>query len=243
MDTGSDVCVLDTGYMEAQSIFDVLDGKYIPKPDAPYRANDLGFLRRVDLTPVSKACNLKVIGIIGKRYFLRHIIQIDYANNRFREVSKKTLEHADVGERFKLTIDHDHFYIQIDVAGKLLDKVLIDTGDTGFLTLDEKTAGELKLTAGKSQKITATSVYGVSEGVGYRPDSLQIHGVKFEKPKIAVFPATKGSDPAAVGNEFLSHYIVTIDADGGAMYLKPVEGPTTAATTQPAGRELNRRRK
>jgi len=229
--------------MKTRTFIDILDNSYRPIPDAPYRANDLGFLWDIDLSQVSKACNLKVIGIIGKRYFLRHIIQIDYANNRFREVSKKSLENADVGERFKLTIDHDHFYIQIDVAGKLLDKVLIDTGDTGFLTLDEKTAGELKLTAGKSQKITATSVYGVSEGVGYRPDSLQIHGVKFEKPKIAVFPATKGSDPAAVGNEFLSHYIITIDADGGAMYLKPVEGPTTAATTQPAGRELNRGRK
>ena len=76
---------------------------------------------------------------------------------------------------------------------------------------------------------------GVMHGLYFQPELLDINGAKIVRPKVDL-----NVDPnwlargTAIGGGFLSHFLVTIDVAGGAMYLKPVDPPTTMPTSAPS---------
>jgi hypothetical protein len=225
LDTGSTTNVLDkeTIAKACTKSFDITE--YLPKPDAPYDVSEfwIWVCPEINLDDISRKLNTKIVGILGKAYFDRRIIEIDYEHDRMRQLSRRTLDGGGFGHKLSLVDRDGHCFFSPTVNGKKFDGLLIDTGSTGFMTVDEPHSGTFGLTSTEHKQISGTTVYGTFDGEGYFPKRVTVEGDAFERPLIGVFKGTKNLlGPNSLGSGFFSHYVVTIDGRRKAVYLQMV---------------------
>ena len=208
-------------------------------PDGPFGRQDFTRINVLDLSLLSEKTKLKIIGVAGEPAFRTRVVQIDYANHRLRELSRGLMTAEKLGERWQIIDVDGVISTKLKINGQHSCTVLIDTGATDFIRVDPSEKAHFGWQEGMPEEVDRlATANGVLQGSSFRPKDLDVNGIKFHRPRIAV-----NVDPGrklvgnSIGGEFLASYLVTIDVAGGAMYLKlttPATPTTRPASTSPS---------
>ena len=164
-------------------------------------------LLALDLSNPSRACHQRIEGLIGAYFFREHIVQVDYAAQLLRLLSRSEMN-ATRGERLPLVKRNDALCTRISVEGHASECFRLDTGCNSALEWVAPTA--------RSQATGVTTIGLQSAGIREGRTTVEIGGISVPGVKTGVhakplFPGEAG----LIGNGLLSRFTVTFDAGKG----------------------------
>jgi len=169
----------------------------------------------LDLRGVSGGCGARVDGLLGADFFREHIVQIDFAAQKIRLLSRDEMA-ASTGKVLALGRRNDALCIRAGIDGGTPQWMRVDTGCSGALewvvtgTPGHRLAETSVATAGGSLKFIETEVALGEEHVA---------AVKTGVHRQPMFAGESG----LIGNGLLSRFRVTVDAVGARLLLARVE--------------------
>lgn len=167
----------------------------------------------LDLSGVSAVCHQRIDGLLGADFFRGRIVQVDFAAERLRLLSRGEANAAG-GESLPLVRRGDALCTRISVAGRPADWVRVDTGCDSALrwVASPSVAASMRRSsigiAVQSPRYLTTNV---------QLGSLQFGGVKTGIHSKQIFPGEAG----LLGNGLLSRFKVTFDVPGKRLLLQP----------------------
>lgn len=168
----------------------------------------------LDLSALSRACSNSVDGLIGADFFRDRVVQIDYAQEKFRVLNTKPS--AEPLHSIPLEVRRCGLRIPISVNGHKSQLVRLDTGCALGLhwVTKEVPAGQCtsRAAVGLSEVWTPETVTSVALG------KLHIDGVATGLHQEPIFPGECG----LLGNGLLAQFgIITVDCKWGRLILGP----------------------
>lgn len=170
-------------------------------------------LLALDLSGVSAVCHQRIDGLLGADFFRSRIVQIDFAAERLRLLSRSEAS-VTGGESLPLVRRGDALCTRISVAGRPADWVRVDTGCDSALrwVASHSVAASLRRSsigiAVQSPRYLTTNV---------QLGNLRFGGVKAGIHSKPIFPGEAG----LLGNGLLSRFVVTFDVPGKRLLLHP----------------------
>jgi hypothetical protein len=160
---------------------------------------------------VSKACGIRIDGLLGADFFRDQVVQIDFAGQKLRLLKREEVG-ADAGQALPLSRRNDALCIRVGVNGSAPQWMRLDTGCSGALEwvtaggVGRRSAETSVATAAASPKLIETEVLLGTE---------RVTAVKTGVHRQPMFAGEAG----LVGNGLLSQFRVTVDAAGGRLLL------------------------
>jgi hypothetical protein len=218
-------------------VIDLVNDRY---PGLPFGVRDIKHFGIDDLGKISDRMKIKIIAVAGWPALRDHLIQIDYANSRMRDIPRRQLASENLGEKWTIYEKDGFLFSDLKLGGKDSVPVVVDTGAANFALIGAVDKEKFGWSKGVfEEKIHLATMYGDQDGFSFSPTQLNINGTKFDRPTIQVdLDLGKGITHNSLGAAFFSKYVLTMDVKEMAMYLKPAislkpttaETPTTAAT-------------
>jgi hypothetical protein len=204
-------------------------------PGVPVRIGSHEFtpdqIRAIDFSGFAHAFNQPVHGILGRPFFDRYAVEIDYPNSSLRLLTPG--KYALAGRALPLRIGKSPT-IQGRIrmpGGELFSARLeVDTGSGGLLILAEpfiRKHGLLNL-AGDLKQGNGSGVGGVSEFLAGRIAAVEVAGFIVEHPETRFAQGGKGVfaedyRDGNLGGEFLQNFKVIFDFPHSRLVLDPAK--------------------
>jgi predicted aspartyl protease len=169
----------------------------------------------IDLTPVNRAADGRIDGILGADFFRGRIVQIDYAAGKIRLLQRDEVSTAG-SEILRLVAHRDALCMQIAVNGNSPEWMRFDTGCSSSLEWASCKSWPRKLA-----NLSIAAAGGANRSI--RTD-VAIGSEHFANVKTGLHDGQMfGGESGLVGNGLLSHFRVTVDADKSQLILKRIE--------------------
>lgn len=166
----------------------------------------------LDLGSVSRSCGSHIDGLIGLDFFRGRTVQIDYPARVIR-VSARGEEGAPSGECLALKRRNDAFCVRVSMQGA--DPVWMRL-DTGCSSAVEWVMGAAKASGGRGPSVAAGMGSAKGTRMEVRIGEQVVHEVETGLHAQAMFPGEAG----LVGNGVWANFCVTLDVDGGRVWLR-----------------------
>jgi hypothetical protein len=169
-----------------------------------------------DLRMLSLIDGRQISGVLGMNFLKHHVIQIDFDKGHLAFLQKVEASSISLGQDFEI-IYHQRGYTQIrgKILGQLDVDFIIDSGNNYSGTLDKATFGVL---VGKNNVQVSEALVSTPSGLmkkrQVRVGSLAIGPFEYRD---LIFGE---SNESALGLDFLSRHLVTLDFPRGRIYLK-----------------------
>jgi hypothetical protein len=164
----------------------------------------------LDLSGVSRACGVRVDGLIGLDFFRGRAVQIDYAAHKVRLLERTELGQA-AGKTIPISLRGDSACVRVSVGDRPAEWMRVDTGCdsalewAGNLGGGNKTRPSFATARGSQRRIRADVTLG----------SESLHDVAIGLHDHPLFAGEAG----LVGNALLSRYQITFDLAGHRLLL------------------------
>ncbi len=174
-------------------------------------------------------------GVLGSELFNRFVVEIDYANEKIRFYEPSTFTSTKRFKKLDIEVKNFRPYINTTIKQKGQKKLdltlLIDTGASSALFLDQEKHESIKLPETNLNHTLGSSLTGVLEGKLARVKKIKIGKYKF-KNVLTSFPenwqiqkVVKDQDGAitrygTLGSDILSRFTVIYDYMSKSIYLK-----------------------
>jgi len=168
----------------------------------------------LDLGAVSAGCGARVDGLLGADFFRTRVVQIDFRAQKIRLLSRAEFDSCG-GQILPLARRNDAFCIRVGVDRHAPQWMRFDTGYSGAL---EWVAGSQK-----ARGFMGTSVAVAAASRGHIQTEVLLGAERVSPVRTGVhaqpiFPGEAG----LVGNELLSQFQVTVDAERSRLLLRRV---------------------
>jgi hypothetical protein len=171
-------------------------------------------LLALDLSSISAACGTRIDGLLGADFFRNRIVQIDFAAQKVRILSRGELANCG-GQSLPLNRRGDALCLRVGVNGHPTQWMRLDTGYSG--ALEWVTAGAI------TPRASGTSVAVSAASRGQIRTEVLLGAERLSAVKTGVRPQPIFAGEAGlVGNGLLSQFRVTIDAAGSRLLLQRV---------------------
>jgi hypothetical protein len=165
----------------------------------------------LDLSGIGAGMHQRIDGLLGADFFRGRIVQLDYATQKLRLLSRGELN-TGAGEILPLATRNDAMCVRVGVAGNPAEWMRVDTGCNRALEW-VAVGAKAKMLAGTSVGISSGSARQVSADV--QLGSHRLAAVPVGVHSRQIFPGEAG----LLGNGLLSKFTVTIDAPKGRLLL------------------------
>lgn len=170
-------------------------------------------LLALDLSAVSRMCHQRIDGLLGADFFRGRIVQIDFAAERLRLLSRGEANAAR-GEALPLVRRGDALCTRISVAGRPADWVRVDTGCDSALRWVASPA--------MAASLRRSSIGIAVQSPRYLATDVQLGSLRFSGVKIGIHPKPIFPGEAGLlGNGLLCRFTVTFDVPGKRLLLLP----------------------
>jgi len=202
----------------------------------PFNLKEGGYVTCMDLTVFSQHIGRRICGIIGMSFLKRHVVQIDFDNERllFLRASKDFDETW--GVEFPITFGRKGIpLVKAKILGTVDTYFAVDAGCQGTGTLDKAVAEYVVLLEGvKAVDDEDLTLSGVTKARDLRIDSFSFGEFEYEK---LIFSEANGS---GLGLGFLSRHSVVFDFPNSRLYLKKGRDFNRADESAMAGLAIQR---
>jgi hypothetical protein len=166
----------------------------------------------LDLSSVASGIRSRIDGLLGADFFRSHIVQIDFAAQKVRLLSRDQFR-SDGPQVIPLVRRNDALCIRVGVNGNAPQWMRLDTGCSGAL--------EWIVTGGNTRRTARTSIATSSASRKYLQTEVLLGNERLSAVKTGVHsqPFFAG-EAGLVGNGLLSRFCVTVDADKSQLLLR-----------------------
>jgi predicted aspartyl protease len=203
---GADAVALGTGGKEGTHLYAIKSLEL-----GPVRLGDSTIVE-LALAPISLAIGEKIDGIIGYECFLNHVFEIDLADARILVHDPASYKLPDGAAWQPLIINNRRPYVNGSIEGHEEGLFLIDTGQTGSVTVQFRSVNKFKLLENrKTDDARSGGVGGIHPARRGELSSFTFAGQKLENVK-AVFAQTDKGDSindkvqGVIGLDLLAKY-------------------------------------
>ncbi len=152
-----------------------------------------------DVIDIKNVLGTDVHGVLGSELFSRFVVEVDYQNKKLLLHDPATFKKPQKFKSIPIEIEKSKPYIRVDIRQKGHKKVdvklLVDTGASSALFLDEKNNEEIILPKKRMKRSLGRGLAGVVDGQIGRVKKLKFAGYKFSQVTTS-FP-----DDWAIGSE------------------------------------------
>lgn len=178
-----------------------------------YRVNDLAAtvgtvsaprsMLALDLAEISAGLHQRIDGLLGADFFLRRIVQIDYAAAKIRVLGRDEFDFTNATV-LRLARRGDALCVCVSVAGQKADWMRVDTGCSAPLRWVVSTAN--------AKKLAQTSIALANGSPCSLIAEVQLGAMTIPAVKVALHPEQMFAGEAGLlGNGLLSKFTVTFD--------------------------------
>jgi predicted aspartyl protease len=170
----------------------------------------------IDLTPVDRAADGNIDGLLGMDFFRGRIVQIDYAAGKVRLLSRDEIS-TNGAQIVPLAAHRDALCVRVGVNGGNPEWMRFDTGCSSAL----EWAASRKSWPRKLANPSIAAAGGANHSI--RTD-VAIGSEHFSDVKTGLHDEQMfGGESGLLGNGLLSHLRVTVDADKSRLILKRID--------------------
>lgn len=174
---------------------------------------------------------MNVHGIIGYEFFNHFVVKIDYENKLITVYDPEVFKPQRNFTAIPITIEHGRPYFEASMTqynGSVFNpKLLIDSGASHGLLLEKDTDENILLPENNLETIIGWGLGGELKGSLGRITNLSINKFEFEdvlasftenysSPHVNLITNRNGS----IGGDLLNRFTVTVDYNGGMLYLR-----------------------